>query len=182
MNSLNWVKYYFCKYCSHNCSGQGICLKAAGKNQAKFQCNCNAGFFGRRCELYLGGCNMDGKPSPLCQSDGICMDTHVPFGYKCDCPRGLVGVHCEKTVQSLIDALVRAVHKWLAIFIYFFFLQDSSTASAATSIANMEIIGISMCIIQVVGASIVVAAYVCVSRRTRLVKWRSVYNFNVNTV
>ncbi len=109
--SLTEFKFNFFKSCSHNCRGHGICLKTSGKNQAGFQCTCNAGFFGKKCELYLGGCNVDGKSSQLCQNGGVCRDTKVPFGYKCDCPRGYVGVNCEKTVQSLLDALVRAEHK-----------------------------------------------------------------------
>lgn len=75
--------------CSSNpCKNGGSCKESADRNS--FFCLCRPGYRGNHCEALVDSC----RPNP-CMHGGICIS--LKPGYKCSCPNGRYGMHCEST-------------------------------------------------------------------------------------
>ncbi|XP_049764628.1 cadherin-related tumor suppressor-like [Schistocerca cancellata] len=72
------------------CLHGGSCRESA--DGASFFCLCRPGFRGNRCEAAADSC----RPNP-CAHGGVCIALPPPpaLGYRCSCPDGRFGRHCE---------------------------------------------------------------------------------------
>jgi hypothetical protein len=59
---------------------------------SSFECLCEIGFSGDRCEININEC----ESSPC--KWGNCIDKQN--GYKCECEDGFTGVHCEIDIDE----------------------------------------------------------------------------------
>ncbi|XP_058809308.1 basement membrane-specific heparan sulfate proteoglycan core protein-like isoform X2 [Phymastichus coffea] len=77
-----------CEICEHmtNPCSNGICQESIDSKDG-FECICNVGFVGARCENTKQSCQ------PGICGEGMCHETED--GYECDCPIGKTGPNCE---------------------------------------------------------------------------------------
>ncbi len=81
--------------CDENpCQNGGSCRESA--DSASYFCLCRPGYRGNQCEIVADSC----RPNP-CLNGGFC----VPLkpGYRCNCPHGLHGRHCDKSTFGFGD-------------------------------------------------------------------------------
>ncbi|VDO15901.1 unnamed protein product [Rodentolepis nana] len=113
-----------------SCSGHGVC-SLAGKHNISFECSCEVGWEGRRCEVRRPLCVVANESNQtICLNGGLCKDLDAEKGsYICNCASGWWGQHCEKKA-AIIYKIVFAVIVYVAIglitlttiisFIFFF--------------------------------------------------------------
>lgn len=81
--------------CDNNpCMNGGSCKQT--QDNIGYFCLCRPGFRGNVCELSADSC----RPNP-CMNGGSCVS--LKPGYKCNCPNGLHGRHCEKSSYGFND-------------------------------------------------------------------------------
>ncbi|XP_050549134.1 cadherin-related tumor suppressor [Daktulosphaira vitifoliae] len=76
------------------CLNGGSCKQT--QDNVGYFCLCRPGYRGNTCELTADSC----RPNP-CLNGGSCVS--LKPGYKCNCPNGLHGRHCEKTSYGFND-------------------------------------------------------------------------------
>ncbi|KAL0131096.1 hypothetical protein PUN28_002587 [Cardiocondyla obscurior] len=75
--------------CANNpCQNGGSCRKSP--DSFSFFCLCRAGYRGNHCEAVTDSC----RPNP-CLYGGLCVGEKP--GYRCSCPEGRYGRHCERS-------------------------------------------------------------------------------------
>lgn len=73
---------------SNPCRNGGSCRKSP--DSFSFFCLCRAGYRGNHCEAVTDSC----RPNP-CLYGGLCVGEKP--GYRCSCPEGRYGRHCERS-------------------------------------------------------------------------------------
>lgn len=95
------------RYCPLTCQNDGICrfkedsgeeyLYGLDTNVDHYECKCLGGFAGRQCEAPVVACP-DGTS---CLNGGECTEKGPNSTiYKCTCPYGIDGEHCEGTEEA----------------------------------------------------------------------------------
>lgn len=74
------------------CKNGATCLETP---DGGFKCLCDARFIGETCSEKVNVCQVS-KP---CQGGSPCFETKVAPFYRCDCPLGVAGNHCEEKVS-----------------------------------------------------------------------------------
>jgi len=77
------------------CANGGECTNSIGG----FDCACQAGWTGAKCEEDINECEAD---TPVCQNGGTC--TNNDGGYTCSCPANWEGDNCEIDVDECANA------------------------------------------------------------------------------
>lgn len=82
------IKINFCEEHGHLCQENSVCLDT-DKNATYIKCACAYGFTGTYCNETI--------IQPSCEANscngGVCIEQEI--GYKCECPKGMIGNNCE---------------------------------------------------------------------------------------
>lgn len=82
--------YQACTMEANRCANDGQCVSTSEK---MFQCKCQSGFYGWRCEQHLDPCL-----SGPCVNHGICQSNGT--GFTCQCSSEFEGVYCEEHISK----------------------------------------------------------------------------------
>ncbi len=83
----------FCEQHGHQCKMNSTCLEA--NSTSVVRCLCLFGFTGRLCDEKVASKSCDVNP---CKNKGVCIEQEI--GYRCECPKGKIGVNCEVTPEN----------------------------------------------------------------------------------
>lgn len=76
------------------CRNGGSCHESP--DLSSYFCLCRPGYRGNQCEITSDSC----RPNP-CLNGGLCQS--LKPGYKCSCPHGMHGRHCDQTSHGFSD-------------------------------------------------------------------------------
>nr|CDS27307.1 protein jagged 2 [Hymenolepis microstoma] len=93
-----------------SCSGHGACSRA-GKYNISFECSCDVGWEGKRCQVRRPPCVVANENNwTICLNGGHCKDLNAERGaYICECAPGWWGQHCEKKTAIIYKMVFAAI-------------------------------------------------------------------------